>query len=162
MAARTAFLANYLPMLEKDPRHGPAVAFMEACRWNADDWVRRELAAGRSPNAAIELGVTPLMTAASGGAARVLPLLLDAGADATAARPDGWNALHAMCGMSHARTHAVKVARLLLDAGADPLARTADGRRPIDFAANKPMETPLRDLFEGHAAGTASVSEPAP
>ena len=96
----------------------------------------RLLDAGADPSAANELGVTPLMLAATNRSAEMAALLLDAGADARAARPNGETAL-----MHAARSGAAGVARELVAHGADVNAVTSRGFSPLMFAA-----------AEGHAA----------
>ena len=80
-------------------------------------------------NARDEQGQTPLMWAAAFGSARAMRILLDAGADVTAAGPSGVTALH------WAATDVAKT-RMLLDAGADVNAVSQLGRTPLIIAAS--------------------------
>jgi ankyrin repeat protein len=74
--------------------------------------------------------VRPLHSAAAGGHAAIVGLLLERGADPDARQHGGYVPLHSAA----ARGDEVSV-RLLLEHGADRTVRTDDGRRPIDVAA---------------------------
>ena len=75
-------------------------------------------------------GRTPLHHAArSSGAAGLVAILLDAGADPNATARFGLTPLR-----ETALNNDVAAARLLLDAGADPRATTPDGRSALDLA----------------------------
>jgi uncharacterized protein len=74
--------------------------------------------------------VRPLHSAAAGGHAAIVALLLERGADPNARQQGGFVPLHAAAN----RDDEVS-ARLLLDHGAEPSVRADDGRRPIDVAA---------------------------
>ncbi len=71
---------------------------------------------------------TPLHSAAAGRHARVVQVLLEAGADPNARQSGGWTPLH-----SAARNGDVASVRLLVASGADPSARNVDG---IDVLAS--------------------------
>ena len=84
----------------------------------------------RAPNAANDLGVTPLMLASANGSAPMVERLLAAGADPNAARPAGETAL-----MMAARAGAASVVRLLIAAGADVDQATRGGHTALMWAA---------------------------
>jgi ankyrin repeat protein len=74
-------------------------------------------------------GVTPLHSAAAGGSAEIVHLLLQAGADANARQEGGFVALHAA-----AQNGDASMARDLLGHGADPDLATDDGRTALSIA----------------------------
>ena len=78
------------------------------------DLVQALLRAGAT-NVANRYGVTPLELAAVNGNPRVIEALLQAGADAKAATPEGETML-----MTASRTGNVEAMRVLLARGADP------------------------------------------
>jgi adenosylhomocysteine nucleosidase len=73
--------------------------------------------------------VTPLHSAAAGGSAQIVHLLLDAGADPNARQNGGFTALHAA-----AQNGDAAMARDLLDHGAAPAEATDDGRTALAIA----------------------------
>ena len=73
--------------------------------------------------------VTPLHSAAAGGSAEVVHLVLAAGADANARQNGGFTALHAA-----AQNGDAVMARDLLDHGAEPDPPTEDGRTALAIA----------------------------
>jgi ankyrin repeat protein len=115
------------------------------------DIVQLLLKAGADKDATNNLGYTPLIVAAENGSARVVKLLLDAGADIEATeRNNGYNALTLAAEYGY-----VDVVKLLLDAGADKEATDLhtgymsgrDAPLQLNFA------TPLiYAAAEGHAA----------
>jgi uncharacterized protein len=74
--------------------------------------------------------VRPLHSAAAGGHAAIVGLLLERGADPDARQHGGYVPLHSAAGRGDAVT-----ARLLVEHGADRTIRADDGRRPVDMAA---------------------------
>lgn len=86
---------------------------------------------GASPDAVAGNGslLRPLHSAATGGHAAIVGLLLERGADPNARQHGGYVPLHSAAG----RGDEVSV-RLLLEHGADPDVRADDGRRPFDLA----------------------------
>jgi uncharacterized protein len=82
--------------------------------------------------------VQPLHSAASGGHAAIVALLLERGADPNARQQGGYVPLHSAA----ARGDDVSV-RLLLEHGADRGARADDGRRALDLAAADGPVVPL-------------------
>ena len=88
------------------------------------------LQAGADPNAANDLGVTPLMLASVNGGAPMVERLLQAGADPNLARPAGGTAL-----MMAARSGSVAVVRRLIAAGADVDAAAGGGQTALMWAA---------------------------
>ncbi|MBM3779288.1 MAG: hypothetical protein FJW23_13810, partial [Acidimicrobiia bacterium] len=90
---------------------------------------------------------TPLMLAALNGSARMVDLLLEAGANAGAAQPSGETVL-----MTAARTGNLAVVRALLRAGADPAAtEAARGQTALMWAAAERHLDAARALVEGGA-----------
>lgn len=79
--------------------------------------------------------VQPLHSAASGGHAAIVELLLDHGADANAVQEGGFTPLH-----SAAQNSDHKSIEALLAAGADPNRATDDGKTPADFATGEVRE----------------------
>ena len=98
------------------------------------DAARALLAAGADANelaTASFAQVTPLGTAATFGAAEIVGLLLDHGADTERTSDHGNTPLH-----SAAANGNRQIVELLLERGADPATATTDGRTPADLAAN--------------------------
>ena len=98
------------------------------------DATRALLAAGADTNelaTASFAQVTPLGTAATFGAAEIVGLLLDHGADTERTSDHGNTPLH-----SAAANGNRQIVELLLAHGANAAAATADGRTPADLAAN--------------------------
>lgn len=95
---------------------------------------------GADVNRPDEWGHTPLMWSLGQCDARAAELLLRAGADARARRPDGSTALH-MAVHSSVRADVV---RMVLAAGADPTARDCEGKTAADYA----REGGLADLAQ--------------
>jgi ankyrin repeat protein len=73
----------------------------------------------------------PLHSAAAGGHAVIVHLLLDRGADIEAAQGGGVRPIH-----SAAHRDDVDMVRLLVERGADPAVLTDDGRTPADLASD--------------------------
>ena len=98
--------------------------------------VARLLAAGLSADARLAPGgETPLMRAAARGHEEVARALLDAGADASAQRGDGFTPLILAVFFGHER-----VVRLLVEHGADAHARTSLGTTAARWAASRGFE----------------------
>lgn len=75
--------------------------------------------------------VTPLHSAAAGGHAGIVKLLLEHGADPNAAQDGGFTPLH-----SAAQNDDRESVEALLEAGADPGLANDDGRTPADLAGD--------------------------
>lgn len=95
--------------------------------------------AGADVPAGNDSRVRPLHSAAAGGHAAILALLLERGADPDARQHGGYVPLHSAAGRGDAVT-----ARLLIEHGADRTIRADDGRRPVDLVA---ADSPLTDLL---------------
>lgn len=101
------------------------------------------LQAGHNPNTRAANGSTPLMIAANFGNADMVRLLLEAGADATATRHDGSNALHSLAcaevlhSPAQAEQKLTEIARMLIQAGANLNQHNNDRLSPLDVAACK-------------------------
>ena len=98
------------------------------------DATRALLAAGADANelaTASFAQVTPLGTAATFGAAEIVGLLLDHGADTERTSDHGNTPLHSASANGNRA-----IVELLLANGANVAAATADGRTPADLAAN--------------------------
>jgi len=78
-------------------------------------------------------------------------LLLDVGADTSAAGGDGWTPLHGASGGWHEA-----VARLLVEAGADASATNRNGRTPLHWASGGGHEAVARLLVEAGADASAA------
>ena len=81
--------------------------------------------------------VTPLHSAAAGSHAAIVRLLLEHGADPSAAQDGGFTPLH-----SAAQNDDRESVEALLEAGADPSLANDEGRKPADLAGDD-----VRDLF---------------
>jgi ankyrin repeat protein len=114
---------------------------------DADNEVRRLLAAGHPPDDPDTYGITPLMWAARDNALQAMTVLLDAGADVNARDTNNhWTPLlHAI---HRQRPPAVG---LLLERGADPNAAAPGGLAPILMAADDADPAMVR-LLLGHGA----------
>jgi ankyrin repeat protein len=95
-----------------------------------DRLVRLLIDHGADVNRADKYGHTPLMCAMSVGDEDLIELLLRAGGDVHASRPDGTTVLHVA---AHTEVSPA-IARILLAAGADPAARDSEGKSPGDYA----------------------------
>jgi hypothetical protein len=95
---------------------------------------------GADVNRADERGDTPLMWSLGPRDTRATALLLRAGADVRARRPDGSTALH----VSVHNGVPAEVVRMVLAAGADPTARDIEGKTAGDYA----RESGLADLAQ--------------
>ena len=147
-------------LLEGDPSLATA--------WSADGFTPLHLAAffsedpetarllldrGADPGAVARnpMAVRPLNSAAAAGHARVVELLLDAGADVHATQAGGYTALHSAAANGDAR-----MCRLLLARGADPGRTSDDGRSPADLAAERAhlrLAEDLRACVSGRREG---------
>lgn len=114
-------------------------------------FVRLLIDHGADVNRADKYGHTPLMCAMSVGDEGLIELLLRAGGDVHASRPDGTTVLHVA---AHSEVSPA-VARILLAAGADPAARDNEGKSPCDYAREAGL-TELAQLLD------APLSESAP
>jgi ankyrin repeat protein len=85
------------------------------------------------------LRVTPLHSAASGGHAAIIKLLLEHGADPNAAQDGGFTPLH-----SAAQNDDRESVEALLEAGADPALANDDAKSPADLAGEN-----VRELLAG-------------
>ncbi|CAH4035671.1 unnamed protein product [Pieris brassicae] len=81
------------------------------------------------PSAKDNAGFTPLHVAAARGHVRIARLLLQYGANVSAAAQGGIRPLHEACESSH-----IEIIRLLLSYGADPLLGTYAGQTPEELA----------------------------
>ena len=92
------------------------------------------VAGGRSAHgglrAASKPRTTPLLLAVEQGSATMVQALIDAGADPTRCRPDGWSPLHAA-----AQRGDRACAQALVAAGASPAQAARDGRLPFEEVA---------------------------
>ena len=96
------------------------------------------LDAGVPLNVRDDIGMTPLILAASHGAVECVEFLLARGGDALeldaatngGLRGRGWTALHVAAGSGH-----LHIVQQLLRAGANPTLRDNKGRTPLDFAS---------------------------
>ena len=84
-------------------------------------------------------------------------LLIDGGADVSAAYKDGSTPLHGA-----ARTGRVAVARLLIDGGADVLAAGKDGSTPLHYAERNGHEAVTRLLRNRGATSAPLIAVRAP
>ena len=92
--------------------------------------IERHLASGVAVDATDpERGGTPLMWAAVGGRAEAVELLIERGADANAAGPDGGTALHGAAFLGHE-----KAVEALIRGGAKVNAVNKGGSTPLDTA----------------------------
>ena len=101
---------------------------------------------GADVNRPDERGHTPLMWSLGLGDARVAELLLRAGADARARRPDGTTALH-VCVHSDVPADVI---RMVLAGGADSGARDAEAKTAADYAREGGL-TDLAQLLDAPA-----------
>lgn len=102
------------------------------------------LAAGANPNQCDDLGMTPLMCAASSGAIGALNLLIASGADLTMETKSGKTALH------FAMTRdSPEIVRRLMQFGLDPKKASArDGLSPLQLAQKRGHPGALAVLTE--------------
>jgi nitrate/TMAO reductase-like tetraheme cytochrome c subunit len=111
----------------------PAMDFVKAARENDVHAVRNLLEADPElVKATDEIGFTALDWAATRGHARIVGMLLAAGAAVDVVGWDGGTVLHRAC---HHRDPGL--ARMLLDAGADLAVRNQWGRTPLHVAARR-------------------------
>ena len=121
---------------------------MTALHWAADkrdvEMARMLLTAGAMVNAATRLGaITPLFIACSNGDARMIEILLNAGADANSTKANGATAL--MIAAASGNADAVKV---LLDHGAEANAKeSVHGQTALMFAAALNRDQAIRILL---------------
>lgn len=94
--------------------------------------VERLLAAGANPNLASQnpMGVAPLHSALAGGHKELARMLIDAGADVSAASASGWTPAHYV-----AHNGDIETARYLVAKGAKTDGVNGDGKTPADLAA---------------------------
>jgi len=129
-----------------------------ATAWSADGFTALHLAAffGEEDAAKILIGrggevnlvarnasihVTPLHSAAAGGHAGIVKLLLEHGADPNAAQDGGFTPLH-----SAAQNDDRDSVEALLEAGADPSRANDEGKTPADLAGDETRDlVALRD-----------------
>jgi ankyrin repeat protein len=181
--ARDATAARALLQQHVDvnaPQPDGATALHWAAHWDDLDVVDLLVRAGANPNAMNDLGVPPLLLAATNGSAPVVARLLEAGANPDGALRTGESAL-----MTAARVGSVEIVELLLAhhvnvnaaervrgqtalmwaaaashpevvallirSGADVHARSARGSTPLLFAARAGDLASARALVEGGA-----------
>ncbi len=117
-----------------------------ACFFGHLDVAEYLIGAGARINSPSEnpMNVTPLHSAAAGGHASIVQLLLDHGADPNVRDQGGFTPLHAA-----AQNGDVESIHALLINGADAEAKTTEGKTPLDYArkSNKPEAVDL--LREG-------------
>ncbi|MET0623634.1 MAG: ankyrin repeat domain-containing protein [Pyrinomonadaceae bacterium] len=114
--------------------------------------VARLLSAGVEADARLAPGgETPLMRAAARGHEEVARVLLDAGADASAQRSDGFTPLILAVFFGHEAT-----ARLLVERGADARAHTTLGTTAARWAASRGFEE-MADLLRAAEAASPRV-----
>ena len=118
-----------------------------------DRIVRMLLDAGSDVNQPDAFGHTPLMWSISVGDEGMTAMLLRAGADVNARRPDGTTALHTAA-VSDARASCVQ---MLLAAGADATVRDREGKTAGDYAREENLPE-LARLLEPGAGRVVAVS----
>src|SRR5688500_10382067 len=131
-----------------------ARALFGAAEDGDDGAVARLLAAGLPADARLSHGgETPLMRAAARGHEEVARVLLDAGADASARRGDGFTPLILAVFFGHE-----PVVRLLVKHGADAHARTSLGTTAARWAASRGFEEMAGLLHAAEAASPRAVA----
>lgn len=112
------------------------IPLLEAIRNGAADVVAALVAAGADvrsvPHYGCMRGATMLINAAEQGDARIVQLLVDAGARLDVETPTGWTALMRAASRGHA-----DVVRTLVNAGADLSARNAQGQTALSLAQRR-------------------------
>jgi ankyrin repeat protein len=142
--------AEALRRLREDPQ-----ALFDAAKSPKPNWMRRVIAAGAALDVQDRSGLTAAMIAACVGSWRVLPLLIDAGADVTVSRDRrAWTALHHAAMRGRARS-----VRVLLEAGVALEARTSDGLTALALAAHANQPAVVEILLRAGAAVDAGYLE---
>ncbi|XP_054023508.1 protein phosphatase 1 regulatory subunit 16A [Dryobates pubescens] len=109
-----------------------SVQLLEAAARHDAEEVRHFLASGISPDLCNEDGLTALHQCCIDDAGKVVPVLLDAGADVNARDSELWTPLHAAATCGH-----LHLVRLLIQRGADLLATNSDGNMPYDLCEDE-------------------------
>lgn len=131
--------------LEKPDRSRPPVLGQAATAAIARKILAAGAVVGDRGGAFVE---TALHGAAEAGAAEVVELLLERGAEPNAENSRGQTPLHLVClgrrtpMLADGEQRAIKVMRLLLKAGADPNIREARLNLPIHYLARNALSTP--------------------
>ncbi len=132
LVAAGLFAFGVLPLGNKEPELPNLFVVLEQ---NDPAAALEALAAGADLHARNEAGLSPLMTAVSGGASTaVIEVLLEAGANVDDQAASGTTALMLAAGMG---TPAQVI--YLLNAGADPTARDTQGRDAAELALTNPQ-----------------------
>jgi ankyrin repeat protein len=125
------------------PEPDGATALAWAAHWDDAATADVLIAAGADPNAANQLGITPLMLASVNGSSAMVDKLLRAGADASQSRTTGETAV-----LLAARVGSTAVLKELAAYGADVNAKTRFGDTALMFAAAEKHPDVSRLLVE--------------
>ncbi|CAE8612025.1 unnamed protein product [Polarella glacialis] len=127
---------------------------MEACTSGHRETVEMLLEHGSNPSqATMRDQSTPVILASLYGHAAVVELLLQKGADATAAKTDGFNSLRAACGNGHAAVVSLLLQHLAVPAG------SAEARHALASACANGQLAVARILIEHGIPATAAAAD---